>query len=396
MKIENYRLTEAGDFGKKALIAGIIGIVIAAIGYFVDAEQFFHSYLTAYAFWASIGLGGLFLTLLHHLVGAEWSIVLRRITESLMMALPIMLILFIPVILGGHHLYEWTHSEVVAKDEILHAKSGYLNMPFFIIRTVVYFVIWFIFGQILYKMSLNQDNGDQTKNHRMRQISAPGMILFALTITYAAYDWMMSLQPHWFSTIFGLWYFGGTLLTTLAFLVVFGLYLRGKGVLAETITVEHYHDLGKLQFAFTIFWAYISFSQFFLIWYANIPEETIFYLRRWEGSWMYVSLGLLLFHLIIPFLVLIPRANKRNFSIMKWIAIWLMAMHWVDLYWNIFPSHSESFAKGVSWGGLWVDAACMLGLGGLFLWFMWTKFSAKPLIPVGDPKLSNSINHVVI
>jgi hypothetical protein len=389
MKIntETFKLTEPGAFGRNALIAGILGLALSAAGYFVDSKQFFHSYLVAFAFWTSIGLGGLFFTLLNHLVGAEWSIVLRRISETIMVALPIMLFFFIPVVLGFHDLYHWSHKDVVDADPILKAKAGYLNEPFFIIRTVVYFAIWFVFGRTLYRMSIKQDGGDQSNNGRMRQISAPGMILFAFTCTYAAFDWLMSLQPHWFSTIFGVWYFAAGLLASLAFINLFAQVLRRNGVLGEQITVEHYHDLGKLKFAFTIFWAYIAFSQFFLIWYANIPEETIFYLHRWEGSWQYVSLLLIFGHLILPFLWLIPRATKRNLPAMAIIGVWLLLMHWVDLYWNVFPNlHEHGFKLS------WMDATTMIGIGGIFLWFMWLRLSANALIPVKDPKLDKSLH----
>jgi len=388
LNTETFKLTEMGRFGTGALIAGAVGLALSIAGYFMDVEQFYRSYLIAFAFWASIGLGGLFFTLLHHLVGAEWSIVLRRMGESLMITLPIMIIFFIPLIFGFHHIYEWSHTEVVAQDHLLKEKAGYLNTNFFVIRTVIYFTIWFVFGRILYKFSLQQDGGNHSQNDNMRRLSAPGMILFAITITLAAYDWLMSVQPHWYSTIYGLWYFAGMFLAILSFFVIFGLYLRKKEILSQTITVEHYHDIGKFLFAFTIFWAYISFSQFFLIWYANMPEETIFYLKRWEGAWMYASLFQIVGHLMIPFLVLIPRATKRNFTIMKVITIWILIVHWFDLYWNIMPNFSKPGMIELSW----MDATTMLGIGGMFLWWFWRQFSANALIPVSDPKLDASLH----
>lgn len=389
MKIntETFKLTEPGSFGRNALIAGVVGLAASAAGYFLDSKQFFHSYLVAYVFWTSIGLGGLFFTLLNHLVGAEWSIVLRRISETIMVTLPVMIIFFIPLIFGFHDLYHWSHKEVVDADPILKAKAGYLNEPFFIIRTVVYFTIWFIFGRMLYSMSIKQDSGDQSNNDRMRRISAPGMILFAFTCTYAAFDWLMSLQPHWFSTIFGVWYFAGGLLASLAFINLFAQILRKKNVLDNQITIEHYHDIGKLKFAFTIFWAYIAFSQFFLIWYANIPEETIFYLHRWEGSWQYVSLLLIFGHLMLPFLWLIPRATKRSLPAMAFIGVWLLLMHWVDMYWSVFPNlHEHGFELS------WMDLTTMVGVGGIFLWALWTRLASNALIPVKDPKLDKSLH----
>ncbi|KAB2881035.1 hypothetical protein F9K33_02210 [bacterium] len=389
MKIntETFKLTEPGSFGRNALIVGAAGLALSAAGYVMDSKQFFHSYLVAFTFWTSIGLGGLFFTLLNHLVGSEWSIVLRRISETIMVTLPIMLVFFVPIIFGFHDLYHWSHADVVDADPILKAKAGYLNPMFFVIRTVIYFAIWFIFGRMLYNMSIKQDGGDQSNSERMRRISAPGMILFAFTATYAAFDWLMSLQPHWFSTIFGVWYFAGGLLTALAFINLFAQVLRKNEVLNNQITIEHYHDIGKLKFAFTIFWAYIAFSQFFLIWYANIPEETIFYLDRWEGSWQSVSLMLIYGHLMLPFLWLIPRATKRSLPAMAFIGVWLLLMHWVDLYWSVFPNlHEHGFQLS------WMDLTTMLGIGGIFIWAMWVRFSKNALIPVKDPKLDKSLH----
>jgi hypothetical protein len=387
LNTETFRLTDSGSLGTKALLVGAAGLVLSAVGYVMNAEQFFHSYLVAFAFWTSIGLGAMFFTLIHHLVGATWSIVLRRIAEALMVTLPVMIVFFVPLIFGFHHLYEWSRPEVMSEDSLLKEKAGYLNTNFFIIRTVVYFLIWFVVGRILYKFSVKQDSGDHSSDDNMRRFSAPGMILFALSLTYAAYDWIMSLQPHWYSTIFGVWYFAGSFLAVLSFLVIFGLYLRKKEILAESITVEHYHDLGKFLFAFTIFWSYISFSQFFLIWYANMPEETIFYLRRWEGSWMYVSLFQIAGHLMIPFAVLIPRVTKRNFTALKIIALWILFCHWVDLYWNIMPNYSKT---GIELS--WIDAATMLGIGGIFVWFFWKRYTAEALIAAKDPNFEASLH----
>ncbi|HSG99082.1 MAG TPA: hypothetical protein VLB27_03470, partial [candidate division Zixibacteria bacterium] len=315
MKLDSatYRLSGADGFGRNAMIIGVVGLAASAAGYFVNADQFFYSYLTAFIFWTSLGLGALFFTLLHHLTSAEWSVSIRRLTESVMMTLPFMVIFFVPVVFGAHTLYHWTHEEAVAADAILTHKQPYLNMTFFLVRAAVYFAVWFLLGRTLYKWSRTQDDtGDHALNDKMKRFSAPGMILFALTLTFAAFDWVMSLNPHWYSTIFGVYMFVGSLLAALSFFSLILLMLRGKGVLADKITVEHYHDLGKLLFAFTVFWTYIAFSQYFLIWYGNIPEETEFYHMRWEGSWKIISLLIVFGHFVLPFLALIARGAKRN------------------------------------------------------------------------------------
>lgn len=385
---KKFLLTDNPLLKKPALIVGVIGLTILIFGYFVDQKQFFFSYLTAFAFWMTLVWGAMFFSFLHHLTGADWSIVLRRILETVMMTLPLLALLFIPILLGMHDLYHWSHADAVLADPILTKKSAYLNPAFFTIRVIVYFTIWFLLARSLYKTSLDQDQGFKEKQIlKMKRISAPGMILFALSLTFASFDWLMSLEAHWYSTIFGVYMFGGSLLAILAFLVIFGLYLREKGILAETITVEHYHDLGKFLFAFIIFWGYIGFSQYFLIWYANIPEETIWYLSRWEGSWKFITLLLVFGHFVVPFLLLMPRAVKRNFAMLRILAGWIFIMHWVDIYWIVMPSlHHQGAVFS------WMDLAGFLGIGGLFIFYFIHKFTGKALVPVNDPRLEVSIN----
>jgi hypothetical protein len=387
---QTYRFTDTGSFGKVALVIGILGLVLSAFGYFQDKTQLFHSYLTAFSFWLSIGLGGLFFTMLHHLVNATWSVVLRRLSESVMVTLPFMIVLFVPVALGMHELYQWSHADVVAADEILQKKTAYLNTGFFLVRAVLYFAIWSLLAWSLYKTSLAQDKEHhQSQIARMRRISAPGMILFALTSTFAAFDWLMSLDAHWYSTIFGAYIFSGGFLAVLSFLILIAIYQRKQGVLSETITVEHYHDLAKLTFAFIIFWAYMGFSQYFLIWYANIPEETVWFLHRWEGSWKAVSLVIVFGHFAFPFVVLITRAAKRSFPVLAAAAGWILLMRWVDLHWVVLPNLHHHGAH-LSW----LDLTTMLGIGGLFVWFFWRRYTSRAAVPVKDPSLEESIQFI--
>jgi len=385
---QEYKISGTAFYQKPALTIGITGLIATLAGYFIDHSQFFFSYLTAYMFWMTMTLGALFFTLLHHLTSADWSIVLRRILETVMMTLPVMAILFIPILLGLHDLYHWSHEDVIATDPILQKKSAYLNPVFFTIRVVGYFTIWFLLARGLYKTSLAQDAGHRPEQIvKMRKISAPGMVLFALTITFASFDWLMSLDAHWYSTIFGVYIFGGSLLAILTFMVIFGNLLRKKGVLADTITIEHYHDLGKFLLAFIIFWGYIGFSQYFLIWYANIPEETIWYLHRWEGSWKVITMVIVFAHFVVPFMALLPRFAKRNLSILTFFAVWILIMHWIDIYWLVIPNlhhHGAHFS--------WMDLTATLGIGGIFFWYFLNKFYKHALVPVGDPRLDISIN----
>jgi hypothetical protein len=383
-----HRIISPGRLGTAALWLGVAGLAASAVGYFTNPEQFFFSWLTAFVFWTSIALGALFFVMLHHLVNARWSVVVRRLAENVMATLPFMVIFALPVLLGMSHLYHWSHPEAVATDALLQSKSPFLNPTFFVIRTAGYFLIWLVLYWILRGASLRQDEGqDEALTRRLRTTSAPGMILFALTITFAAFDWLMSLDAHWYSTIFGAYIFAGAVLGLLAFLVLAVLTLQRHDALREVISPEHYHDLGKLLFAFTVFWAYMAFSQYFLIWYGNIPEETIWFLQRGEGTWLHVSLLLVIGHFGVPFFFLFPQPAKRNPKALRFISVWLLVMHWVDLYWIVMPSLHH---HGVHLS--WIDLACMAGIGGIFVWRFWRTVVPHPLVPVGDPLLDASIH----
>jgi len=385
---KTYRITESGNLGKYALIAGLLFLAISAWGYWQDSTQFYLAYMTSFVFWLAISLAGLFFTMLHHLTGAKWSIVLRRIAESMMAPFPLMLILFVPLVFGLHDLYHWSHPEVVAVDEILQKKAAYLNTPFFLIRTAFYFLVWIVLSRSLTKLSLTQDHSyDEKKVIMMRKISALGMILFAITITFSAFDWLMSLDAHWFSTIFGVYIFSGAFLGGLTFMIMFGVYLRRHNIMNNIFTVEHYHDLGKLTFGFIIFWAYMAFSQYFLIWYANLPEENFWYLYRWDNSWETISLIIVFGHFVIPFLGMITRGAKRSLVFLPIMAGWIFIMHWVDLYWVVMPTH---YRDGFHFS--WVDITTFIGIGGLFIFIFFKHFTNHPVVPIKDPALETSIN----
>ena len=383
-----YQLQQKDMFGKIALGVGLIGLITSGAGYFIDKTQFFFSYLTAFVFWMSIALGGLFFTQVHHLVNAKWSVVLRRFFENIMTGMWILLVFFLPLLLGLHDLYHWSHTEIAMADPILSKKIGYLNINFFVIRSIVYFAIWIFLSFRLFRLSMEQDQRHTPElTSKMKVMSGIGTILFALTITYASFDWLMSLDPHWYSTIFGLYFFSGCVVGIIAFLTLIVLHLHFYGHLRQTITVEHYHDLGKLLFGFTIFWAYMAYSQYFLIWYANIPEETIWFSHRWQGSWKYISLILLFGHFVLPFLLLMPRITKRKALPLGIMSVWMLIMHWLDLYWLIMPNfhkHTAHFS--------WLDFTTVIGIGGIFCWYIWIKFRKHSLVPVNDPMLEASIH----
>jgi hypothetical protein len=374
------------------MIVGILGLAVSFAGLLKNHEQFYHSYLVAFTFWTSIGLGGLFFTMLHHLTGSIWSVVIRRISEAAALTLPVMGILFIPILLNQHDLYHWSHHDAVAHDAILQMKAPYLNSMFFIIRSVVYFAIWTFLAIRLAQMSKKQDEeSDNMIGLKMARFSAPGMIIFALTITFASFDWLMSLNPHWYSTIFGLYYYAGCVMGIFSFFTLTAIYLKRKGVLEGIVSVEHYHDFGKLMFTFMVFWTYMAFSQYLLIWYANLPEETVWYHQRGVGSWKTFSLVIVFGHFAIPFFALMTRAAKRSETWLIVMALWLLLFHWLDMYWNVMPTlHPE----GVSFS--WMDVTTMIGFAGVFKWAFWRRYSSQPVVPIHDPKLQSSINFVNI
>jgi len=298
-----------------------------------------------------------------------------------------MAVFAIPILFGLGDLYHWSHADMVRSDPLLAGKSAYLNIPFFIIRLVAYFAIWIFLGRYLYRLSLRQDMEHQDSLlRRAVKASAPGMILFAVTITFFSFDLLMSLDAHWYSTIYGAYVFAGSFLSFLCFITLYIIFLRKKGILADTVTLEHFRDLGKLIFAFLIFWGYMAFSQYLLIWYGNIPEETVWFLHRWDGNWKIISLILVFGHFVIPFFVLFPMEIKKNMPVMMFMTTWILVMHWIDIYWLVMPtlhSHGIHFS--------WMDFTTLIGIGGIFIWRFLRLMYTKPLVPVNDPRLESSI-----
>ena len=374
-----------------------IGLGLAAIGLggalalgFGGAEaraQLWHSWLVGALFALSIALGCLFFVLVHHATQAGWGVVVRRLAEHGMATLPLLTLLFAPLLLGLHELFHWSHAEAVAADPLLTHKQAYLNVPFFLVRTAIYFAVWnalaFWFG---WQSRLQDETGDPEITRRMRKASAPALILFALTVTFAAFDWLMSLDPHWYSTIFGVYFFSGSALGAFAFLCLVALAVRKNGLLGEVVSNDHVHDLGKLLFAFVAFWAYIGFSQFFLVWYGNLPEETGFFAVRLHGSWKPLSALLMVGHFIVPFFFLLPRTIKRNATALRLGALWLLLMHVVDLHWLVMPNlHREGFAPSP------LDALALIGWIGAFLAGFGWLLRRSALVPLRDPRLAESL-----
>ncbi len=370
----------------------VVGLVTGVLSYKngeLGAQRFWANFLLEYFFWFSIAMGGIFFATLQHLTGSYWSVTLRRIPEVFSSYLPVSFVLFFILLLGLPHLYEWTHPDVVAADALLTTKSAYLNTPFMIVRHLALYATLFILGGWMVRNSIRQD---QNRDARLTQlnvkIAAPFMLLFGWLFTFVSFDLIMSLSPHWFSTIFGIYCWAGLFYSTLAMITLWVVILKRQGVLAGFVTEDHLHDMGKLMFAFLVFWGYIAFSQFVLIWYANQPEETVYYMNRMGQGWMCVSLILVFGKFVIPFFILISRGAKRKEGILIFMAIWFLLAQWFDLYWMIFPNF---FRNGPVFG--WVEVGMACGFLGLF--FMTVGRSLRKVSPVaiGDPRLDQSLHH---
>jgi hypothetical protein len=345
------------------------------------------TYLVSFSLFLALTLGALFFVMLQHITRAGWSVVVRRIAEAIARNVWLMAILAIPVVLGMHHLYHWSHLEEAAHDPLLAGKTGFLNPSFFVIRLAIYFLIWGALAWFFHRSSTRQDASfDPKLTMRMERAAGPGLVVFALSANFAAFDLLMSLDPHWFSTIFGVYYFAVSVVCFFAVMPKILVGLQWKGVIARSVTVEHFHDLGKLLFAFNVFWAYIAFSQYMLIWYGNIPEETEWFLKRQTGDWAWVSLALLVGHFIIPFLVLVSRAVKRRPRLLAVAGSYMVVMTWLDLYWLVVPE----FSPGEARFGL-IDVFCFAGVAGVYLLALALGLKRHSLIPEGDPRLQESL-----
>jgi hypothetical protein len=381
------------------LVFGGIGVVALGIAFAMKGEhskEFYFSYLTALMFWLALGLGGLFFVAIGHAARAGWSIVVRRLAENLAITLPMLGLLALPVVfMGAHDLFHWTHTEAVLNDPMLRAKMAYLNEDAFRVRGIVTIVLWSGLALMYWRWSTTQDTSSDPipLTHKMRWIAPLSLILFALTLTFgAAIDWLMSLDPHWFSTVFGVYYFAGCVVSVHAFLALAVIVLHRSGYLRGVVTPEHFHDLGKMMFAFTVFWAYIGFSQYMLIWYASIPEETHWYSYRGQGQWLTLSIVLVFARFVFPFLGLMSRKIKRNPKTLAFWAIWVLVAQFIDMFWLVHPVLANEHHEPNIHFGL-ADVTTWVGIGGLVLAVFTWACGRSALVPVKDPRLLESVNH---
>jgi len=379
-----------GRVAKPAGIVGVVALAVAVAGAVAGgADQFFRSYLLGFVFWNGIGLGCLAVLMLQFLTGGAWGIAIRRLLESASRTLPLTAIAFVPLALGLGHLYEWTHGDVVAKDELLHKKALYLNVPFFLSRALLYFVLWLGIAWLLNRLSAAQDtNPDRAVTRRLQLTGAGGLVIYALTVTFASIDWVMSLEPHWFSTMYGVIFMVSQALGGLALAVATLVLLSRRPPLAGFVQPRHLHDLGKMLFAFVMFWAYVSYSQYLIVWSGNLPEEIPWYLARFRGGWGWVGLAVLVLQFVVPFALLLSRTANRNPRILFTAAALLVAVRFADICWLVLPAFSpQHFA--IHWMDIFVPA----GLGGLWIAVFASQIPKRPLLPTGDPEFAEAMAH---
>jgi hypothetical protein len=368
----------------------VIGAVASLIGFIIDPVRGSYSYLVAFLFLLSISVGSLLLVAIEYASGATWSTPFRRISEFLASTLPLLIILVIPLFFSLHNLFNWTHTNIVAKDKILQLKSAYLNSSFFDVRVWVILFIWLFFYIFIIRNSRKQDiSGNQLLTKRNITLSVIFIPVFAITITIQAIDWIMSLESKWFSTIFGVYLFAGIMCVALATTLYAAVLLKEHGFLPAKITDDHFYSLGTLLFAFISFWAYIAFSQYLLQWYGNLPEETFWFVQRWNGGWKIVSIIIIVGHFLIPFFALLSYKAKTNLKRLKFIAIWIMVMHFIDIYWLIMPSMENN---GLHYSFSWMDISFLLAVIGLILFMFYKMVQKHNLIPINDPKLQRGLD----
>lgn len=374
-------------------IAGLAGLAVTAAGAALDPRRAAYAYLVAFTYWLGIALGALILLGAFHASNARWPVVLRRFLESVPQVIPLFVLLFVPLVLGARQIFPWVDPQAL-QGELLHAvehKRPWLNVPFFLVRAAFYFACWIAVAHFLRAWSVRQDSaGGVTLTKWQRRLGAGSLPLLALTLTFAAFDWLMSIDPRFFSTIFGVYWFAGSFVAAFAVVIIAGAATRRDPTqFGAHMNVDHFHSLGKFLLAFVAFWAYVAFSQFMLIWIANIPEEIPWYVLRIEGGWFWVGAFLAVGHFLVPFFLLLNRAITREPRRLAWVAAWVLLVHWIDLYWLVMP-HLDAGGPRPS---LW-DLAAFVGVGGVTVAFGVFRMRGTVAVPIRDPYLDDSLRYL--
>jgi hypothetical protein len=380
---------EPNGFQTKALVVGVVCLLVTLIELFLHPVQFFRSYLFGEVFWLGIGLSMMGILMLHHLVSGRWGFVLRRSLEAGARTLMWMALFFIPVVLGMHYLYVWTHAAAVAASPMLQQKQFYLNTPFFIVRQIGYFVAWIIIAWLLTSLSARQDEtGDPDLVRRMRNVSGPGIAIFGFTVTFAGFDWVMSLDPSFFSTIYGMIFTITEAVGGMAFVTLVAYYLSRREPISDIIKPSEFHDFGNLLLVFTLLWAYLSFVQFLIIWSGNLQNEIPWYMSRINRNWEGIALALVILHFAVPFLLLLQRFITFRKQYLAGVAGLLFIMSIVDLFWIMVPAYEKTGPQFH-----WSDWISLIGLGGIFLAIYFSQLKRRPLMPLHDPNFVGVLQH---
>jgi hypothetical protein len=391
MTTETYQPPESvSGLQKLGTVAAVVGLALAGVGFAMSGlERFYQAYLVAYTFWLGVALGSMALLMVQHLSGGAWGVVIRRPLEAATSTLPAMAVLFLPIIPGMHDLYHWTHADALS-DPVIAAKAAYLNTPFFLVRAAFYFLVWIAISQLLLKWSKEQDQtGDPIYASKLGYLSGGGLVVYTLTVTFAVTDWLMSVNPHWFSTMWGPLFMVGQGLGALAVAINVLVLLGKTPPLDRVLNSSHFHDIGKLLFAFLMLWAYLTFSQFLIVYSANLAEEVPHYIARSQGGYQYITIALIFLHFIVPYSILLSRDVKRDTVRLRMVAAWLLLMRFVDHYWQVAPEYHEVLSLSV------VDVALPIALGGIFVTLYAMRLKSQPLLPLQDAGLEKALTHHV-
>ena len=368
---------------------GLIGVALALFFARGNPDQFFRSYLLAFVYWLAIPTGCMAILMLHHLTGGLWGYPIRRLLEAGTRTFLPMAALFVPVLLGMRRLYKWAQPEAVAADPMLEYKHPYLNPQFFTLRAVIYFVIWLTLAWFLNRWSGEQDRtGDPRLAARMEALSGPGLILWGIAVTYSSIDWVMSLEAHWFSTIYGMIVMIVCALTAMSFVVFVLRKLSGEKPIAEAVSPAQFNDLGNLMLTFVMLWAYLGFSQFLIIWAGNIKDEIPWYMARAFGGWGAVAVVLIVLHFALPFLLLLQRGVKRRLHVLSIVAGTLIVLSLVDVYWLVAPAYEKDGPRVYP-----LDICAVVGIGGIWIGLFFRELKKWPLLPVHDPRFEGALEH---
>jgi len=393
---------KAASIERVSGVVGGLGLLLCVAGFFANHAHFFQSYLFAFIYWSGFGFGGLGILLLNNTVGGKWGVTARRYLEAAMRTLPLIFVFTLILLLGMKDLYPWTHSDIVAGNEVLRHKQPYLNIPFFVARVFVYFILLAFWGWRVNRMSDEQDRtGDPTIRERMRAFSAPGLLVFVLTMTFAYIDWVLSADAQFYSTVYGGMILIGDVLQTFALTILTLILTSKEDRFGGRINSKILHDLGNLMFAFTIFWTYLSASQLIIVWPANLPQELMWYLNRVGGFWKWVTLAIALSMFAIPFLALLSQARKRNPNRLVKIAVWILIARAIDVYWLVVPTFRNTNGNALlgtspGFSFYWTDLAAFVGVGGVWVYVFLGQLRRRPLLPLHDPRVSAPLQEAVL